>query len=103
MSTWIAYQSKGGDGMMDVVYEKYVFGFRYPIINLKEREEKRLRNILSELYGFNSIEIRIETFYDKHSRRPYFLDNNNHYLLFKVKKIYFLSIDGNLELLGEER
>ena len=89
--------------MVDTVYEKYVFCYRYPIINLKESEEKRLRNILSELYGFNSIEVRIETFYDKHSRRPYFLDNENHYLLFKVKDIYFLSIDGRLELLNIER
>lgn len=89
--------------MADAVYEKYVFGYRYPIINLKEREKKRLIFILSELYDFNSTEIRIETFYDKHSRRPYFLDNENHYLLFKFKKMYFLSIDGKLELLGEER
>lgn len=89
--------------MTDVVYEKYVFGYRYPIINLKEREEKRLINILSELYGFSATEIKIETYYGKHSRRPYFLDDENHYLLFKVKELYFLSIDGKLELLGEER
>lgn len=87
--------------MKEKVYEDYVFGYKYPIINLKE--ELRLRNILSELYGFSTREIKIETFFDKHSQRPYYLDNNNHYLLFKVKKLYFLSIDGKLELLGEER
>lgn len=87
--------------MEQSTYERYVFGYMYPIINLKE--EIKLRNALSELYGFNSTEIKIETFYDKHSRRPYFLDNENHYLLFKVKELYFLSIDGRLELLGEER
>lgn len=87
--------------MTKAIYEKYVFGYRYPIINLKE--ESRLKNILSKLYGFNKAAITIETFYDKQSRRPYFLDNENHYLLFKVKELYFLSIDGRLELLGKER
>lgn len=87
--------------MTEAVYEKYVFDYKYPIVNLKN--ELRLRDILSELYGFGTGEIKIETFYDKHSRRPYYLDNNNHYLLFKVKKLYFLSIDGKLELLGKER
>lgn len=87
--------------MIDTIYEKYVFGYKYPIVNLKN--ELRLRNVLSELYGFNAREIVIETFYDKHSQRPYYLDNENHYLLFKVKKLYFLSVDGKLELLGEER
>lgn len=87
--------------MTEAIYEKYVFSYRYPIINLKD--ESRLKKILSELYGFNTAAITIETFYDKHSRRPYFLDNENHYLLFKVKELYFLSIDGGLELLGKER
>lgn len=87
--------------MIDTIYEKYVFGYRYPIINLKD--EARLRNVLSELYGFSVEAIKIETFYDKHSQRPYYLDNKNHYLLFKVKGLYFLSVDGELELLGRER
>ena len=87
--------------LKEKVYKGYVFGYKYPIINLKE--ELRLRNTLSELYGFSVEVIKIETFYDKHSQRPYYLDNKNHYLLFKVKELYFLSIDGKLELLGKER
>lgn len=86
--------------MIDTIYEKYVFDYRYPIVNLKH--ELRLKKILSELYGFDTTLITIETFYDKHSRRPYFLDNSNHYLLFIVKNLYFISIDGKLELLGKE-
>ena len=82
-------------------YKKYVFDFIYPIISLNE--EARLSNILSDLYGFITSEIKIETFYHRHSQRPYYLDNENHYLLFKVKGLYFLSVDGELELLGRER
>lgn len=85
--------------MIETIYEKYVFGYRYPIINLKD--EARLRNILSELYGFSTREIKIDTFYNKRSQRPYYLDNKNHYLLFKVKELYFLSIDGELKLLDK--
>jgi len=87
--------------MTEAIYERYVFGYKYPIINLKD--EARLRNILSELYGFSVEAIKIDTFYNKRSQRPYYLDNSNHYLLFKVKNLYFISIDGKLELLGEER
>jgi hypothetical protein len=73
----------------------------YPIINLND--ELKLQNALSEIYGFSVEEIKIETFYDNHSQRPYYLDSVNHYLLFKVKELYFLSVDGELELLGRER
>ena len=87
--------------MTEAVYEKYVFSYKYPVFNLKE--EPRLRIVLSELYGFSTSEIKIDTFYNKRSQRPYYLDNKNHYLLFKVKGLYFLSVDGELELLGRER
>lgn len=85
--------------MTEAVYEKYVFDYKYPIVNLKN--ELRLRDILSELYGFSTREIKIDTFYNKRSQRPYYLDNKNHYLLFKVKELYFLSIDGELKLLDK--
>lgn len=77
-----------------------MFDYIYSIVNLKD--EKRLRSILSELYGFNPMAIKIETYYDKHSQRPYYLDNKNHYILFKVKELFLLSVDGELEILGKE-
>lgn len=89
--------------MKDIVYEKYFSNYKYSFIAPEINEENKLKVVLSNLYGFIKQEIEIITFYKNKSRKPFYLDDKNHYILFKVKEIYFLSIDGRLKLLGKER
>jgi hypothetical protein len=86
-----------------LIYQKYIFSDKYPFIKPECSEENKLKSIISDLYGFIEDEIKIVTFYKNKSQKPFYLNNVNHYLLFKVKELYFLSVDGELELLDRER
>ena len=89
--------------MKDIVYEKYFSNYKYSFIAPEINEENKLKVVLSNLYSFIKQEIEIITFYKNKSRKPFYLDDENHYLLFKVKRLYFLSVDGELELLSKAR